>query len=126
VNRIRIYNRVAFARDLEAVVRDRWFRGLGTLEEFLEQFVDSTGTLEVGGTMKAPDLAKLSPAQLADYLKIVSMLIKRSDALSHRLNLLDFEFQEVLNGVPNEQEMVRHMVRAFGSDDAPAGASVPN
>ena len=76
--------------------------------------------------MKAPDLAKLSPAQLADYLKIVSMLIKRSDALSHRLNLLDFEFQEVLNGVPNEQEMVRHMVRAFGSDDAPAGASVPN
>ncbi len=116
VNRIRIYNRVAFAQALASVVRDRWFLGLGALEEFQEQFVDSTGTLEVGGVAKTPDLATLTPAQLAEYLKLVSALIKRADALTHRLNLLDFEFKAVLDGVPNEDELVRGMKRKFGSE----------
>jgi len=126
VNRIRIYNRVAFARELESAVRDRWFLGLAALEEFQEQFVDSTGTLEVGGVVKAPDLAKLTAVQLAEYLKLVSALIKRSDALAHRLNLLDFEFKEVLDGVLNEDELVRAMNREFGAGKTPAGPVAPN
>jgi len=121
VNRIRIYNRVAFARELESAVRDRWFLGLAALEEFQEQFVDSPGTLEVGGFVKAPDLGKLTAAQLAEYLKLVSALIKRNDALTHRLNLLDFEFKEVLGGVPDEEALVRAMVRQFGSQDLSPG-----
>jgi hypothetical protein len=126
VNRIRIYNRVAFARELESAVRDRWFLGLAALEEFQEQFVDSTGTLDVGGFVRAPDIAKLTAAQLAEYLKIVSALIKRSDALAHRLSLLDFEFKEVLDGVPSEEDLVRAMTREFGTDETPAVPSAPD
>jgi hypothetical protein len=126
VNQIRIYNRVAFARELQSAVRDRWFLGLAALEEFQEQFVDSTGTLEVGGSVRTPDLAKLTPAQLAEYLKVVSALIKRSDALAHRLGLLDFEFKEVLDGVPSEEDLVRAMNREFGSEETPAGPAAPN
>jgi hypothetical protein len=90
------------------------------------QFVDSTGTLEVGGFVRAPDLANLTPAQLAEYLKVVSALIKRSDALAHRLSLLDFEFKEVLDGVPSEEDLVRAMNREFGSEETLAGTAAPN
>jgi len=124
VNRIRIYNRVAFARELESAVRDRWLLGLAALEEFQEQFVDSTGTIEVGGFIKALDLSKLTTAQLAEYLRVVSALIKRNDALTHRLNLLDFEFKQVLGGVPDEEALVQAMIREFGPEETSDGPAV--
>lgn len=117
INRIRIYNRVVLARDLVLTIRDRWSLGLMVLEEFQEQFVDSTGTIEGGGVAKAPDLSKLTAAQLEEYLRVVSALIKRNDAFAHRLNILDIEFKLVLDGVPDEEALVRAMVREFGSEE---------
>ena len=59
----------------------------------------------------------MTAAQLAEYLRVVSALIKVNDALTHRLNLLDFEFKQVLDGVPDEEALVRAMVREFGSEE---------
>jgi hypothetical protein len=121
INRIRIYNRVVVARDLVLTIRDRWSLGFMALEEFQEQFVDSTGTIEGGGIAKAPDLSKLTAVQLGEYLQVVSALIKRNDALTHRLNILDFEFKQVLDGVADEEALVRAMIKEFGSEETSAG-----
>ena len=70
--RIRIYNRVAFQRELTATVREHWFDGLAALAAFNERYTDSAGNLEMGGVSTAPDLAKLSRAELVEYLSVVA------------------------------------------------------
>ena len=54
VERMRLYNRIAFARDLQATVRDHWFESLAARESFHEKFVDSAGALALGGAARAP------------------------------------------------------------------------
>jgi len=75
VERMRIFNRISFARDLQAMVRDHWFEGLAALESFHEKFVDSRGVLALGGSAAAPDLDVLSPADLSVYLGLVATAI---------------------------------------------------
>jgi hypothetical protein len=120
VNRIRLYTRVVLARDLVMTMRDRWFLGVMALEEFQEQFVDSTGTIESGGVSKPPDLSKLTAAQLEEYLKVVSALIKRNDAFTQRLIILDFEFKQILDGAPDEDALVRAMIKKFWAEEGAA------
>jgi len=57
--RIRIYNRVAFQRELFATVWEHWFEGLAALAAFNERYADSTGNLEMGEVSTAPDITKL-------------------------------------------------------------------
>ena len=119
VERMRIYNRVSFARDLQAAVRDHWFEGLAALESFHEKFVDSRDALAMGGTSVGPDLDRLSPADLNTYLGLVATAIKRGDTLSARIELFDFEVRTVLDGVRDEEELVAKMVKKSGAINAP-------
>ena len=105
-NRIRIYNRVALARELAWTVRDHWFEGLAALEAFHERFVDSTGNLSMGQVVIAPDLDSLSATNLTEYLTIVSALIKNTELLFARLNLVDKECRATLNGVRDEDDLL--------------------
>jgi hypothetical protein len=97
-NRIRIYNRVALARELAWTVRDHWFEGLSALEAFHERFVDSSGNLSMGQVVIAPDLVSLSAADLTENLTIVSALIKNTELLFARLYLVDKECRAILDG----------------------------
>lgn len=119
VERMRIYNRISFARDLQAVVRDHWFESLAALESFHERFVDSRDSLAMGGTSVGPDLNRLSPADLSTYLGLVATTIKRGDTLISRIELFDFEVRTVLDGVSDEEELVARMVKKYGSVDSP-------
>jgi hypothetical protein len=105
--RIRIYNRVAFQRELTAIAREHWFGGLATLAAFNERYTDSTGHPEMGGVSTAPDLAKLSRPELAEYLTIVATLIKETDLEAARLRLFDKECKAVLDGVRDEDALLR-------------------
>jgi hypothetical protein len=105
-NRIRIYNRVALARELAWTVRDHWFEGLSALEAFHERFVDSSGNLAMGQVAIAPDLDSLSAADLTDYLTIVSALIKNTELLFARLTLVDKECRAILDGVRDEDDLL--------------------
>ena len=118
VERMRIYNRISFARDLQATVRDHWYESLAALEGFQERFVDSRGALALGGPSTAPDLGLLSPVDLNAYLGLVATAIKRGDTLSARIDLFDFEVRAVLDGVRDEDELVARMVQRYGAVDS--------
>ena len=110
-NRIRIYNRVALAREFAGTVRDHWFEGLSALEAFHERFVDSSGNLSMGQVVIAPNLASLSSADLAEYLTIVSALIKNTELLFARVYLVDKECRAILNGVRDEDDLLDKISR---------------
>jgi len=123
-DRIRLYNRVAFQRELAAVARDQWLSGLADISAFQERYVDSPGSLALGEVVIAPQLEMLSAGELSEYLTIVSALIKKTDLLSARLHLFDLECRAILDGVRNEDELVRlitpKMVKDSGSAETPA------
>jgi hypothetical protein len=105
--RIRIFNRIALQRELIAAVREHWFDGLAALSQFDERYTDFTGSLELRGVATAPDLAKLSRAELTEYLSVVAALIKKTDLLADRLRLFDSECQALLDGVQDEDALIR-------------------
>jgi hypothetical protein len=105
-SRIRIYNRVALARELAWAVRDHWFERLSALDAFNERFVNSSGNLSMGQVVLAPDLVLLTAADLAEYLTIVSALIKNTELLFARLYLVDKECRAILDGVRDEDDLL--------------------
>lgn len=105
-DRIRIYNRVAFQRELTAAARDHWIDGLADISAFQERYIDSTGSLALGQVVIAPRLEMLSADELSEYLIIVASLIKKTDLLNARLHLFDLECRAILDGVRNEDELV--------------------
>jgi hypothetical protein len=121
--RIRIYNRVAFQRELMATVRDHWFDGLAALSAFNERYTDSTGSLETGAVSTAPDLKKLSRAELDEYLGVVAALIKKTDALVDRYGIFDRECQAILGGVRDEDALIKAVMpvrfRRLGDGPSP-------
>jgi hypothetical protein len=126
--RLRIYNRIAFQREIMSTVRERWFDSLGSIEAFQERFVDSPGSLEMDNIAVAPDIATLSPAELTEYRTIVASAIKLTDLFIARLHLFDMEIQAVLDGVRDEDEMLDKLRKkvvnnagAGSSSSAPAG-----
>jgi hypothetical protein len=124
IGRIRIYNRVAFQRELAATVRERWFDGLAVLAAFNERFTDSTGNLEMGGVTAAPDPTNLSRAELVEYLGIVAALIKKTDLLTDRLRLFDSECKAILAGAANEEALLRAVARDRAKNTG--SASIPS
>jgi hypothetical protein len=107
--RIRIYNRVAFQRELFATVWEHWFEGLAALAAFNERYTDSTGNLEMGEVSTAPDLTKLSRAELVEYLSVVAAVIKNTDRMVDRYQLFDRECRAILEGVRDEDGLIRAM-----------------
>src|SRR3984957_17314141 len=118
--RIRVYNRIAFQRELMATVRERWFDGLAALAAFNERYTDSAGNLEIGGVSTAPDLTKLSRAELVEYLSVIAALIKKTDLIVHRYRFFDLECQAILDGGQDEDALLRAIApgHAEQSNDA--------
>ncbi len=115
-SRIRLYNRIALGRDLALAARDRWYEAAVAMEAFQEQFVDSPGTLVMGQTATVPNLAALSGTELTEYLRLVSALIKQTDLVVVRLHIFDVECRALLNGVHDENDLVK-MIIQWASDD---------
>jgi hypothetical protein len=107
--RIRIYNRVAFQRELAAIDLEHWFEGLAALAAFNERYTDSTGNIEMGGVTTGPDITKLSRPELVEYLGVVATLIKKSDLMVDRYRLFDRECRAILAGVRDEDALIRAM-----------------
>jgi hypothetical protein len=125
IARIRIYNRVAYQRELAATVREHWFGGLGALAAFNERYTDSTGNLEMSSVSTAPDLVKLSRAELGEYLNIVATLIKSTDLLAARIRLFDIECRAILDGVKDEEALLRAIVAKQPGNSNSATAMPP-
>ena len=118
--RIRIFNRIALQRELIAAVREHWFDGLAALSEFDERYADFIGSIEIRGVATAPDLAKLSRVELTEYLNVVAALIKKTDLLADRSRLFDSECQAVLDGVQDEDALLRAIALRLPEDSSSA------
>jgi len=105
--RIRIYNRVAFQRELAATAREHRFGGLAALAAFNERYTDSIGNLEMGAVSPAPDLTKLARPELTEYIGIVAALIKQTDLETARIRLFDKESRAILDGVQDEETLLK-------------------
>ena len=110
--RLRLYSRISYARDLTGASRDRWYAGLTALASFRERYVDSTGSLGIGGIAKSPELGSLSAAELAEYARIVSASIKETDLVGARLKIFDIECRAILSGARNEFDLIERISRA--------------
>lgn len=110
-NRIRLYNRLAFARDLMLTERDRWNEQSSLLEAFQKRYVDSSGSAFLNGIVQAPDVTALSKPELAEYLQLAAALIERTDVLRGRLDLLDQEIRSLLLGETNESALLDDAVK---------------
>jgi hypothetical protein len=59
----------------------------------------------------APNLAVLSGAELTEYLTLVSAMVKKTDLVAARLHIFDVECRALLNGVRDENDLVKIIVR---------------
>lgn len=110
-NRIRLYNRLAFARDLMLTERDRWNEQSSLFEAFQKRYVDSPGSAFLNGIAEAPDVKALSKPELEEYLQLVAALIERTDVLRGRMDLLDLEIRTLLLGETNESALLDNAVK---------------
>jgi hypothetical protein len=104
--RIRIYNRIAFALQLAARVRDGHLDTLQAITAFHERYTDSTGNLQLRSVAPGPDLGALSPAELDRYLDLIAAAIKYVDLFSARLRLFDAEALAILHGATEESQLL--------------------
>jgi len=111
-DRLRLYSRISYARDLTAASRDRWYVGLTALAAFRERYVDSAGSLGIGEVANDPEFVKLSATDLGEYLRLVSESIKETDLVGARLKIFDIECQAILGGARNEFDLIDKISRA--------------
>ena len=65
----------------------------------------------MGQVVLAPDLASLTAADLSEYLTIVTALIKNTELLFTRVDLVDKECRAILNGVRDEDDLLDKISR---------------
>jgi hypothetical protein len=111
VERIRIYNRLYFQRQLLITVLQNWQLAITALAEFSERFKDFTESADLGAPLVLPELDTLRPADLEEYIRLVATLIKRTDLASTRVAFFDAECQAVLDGVKDEATLMQRTLQ---------------
>lgn len=112
--RLRIFNRVAFALELLANERRDLYAAMDRLAAFHIRYVDSRGSIQAGESVPGPDLDRLTLTELQEYRAIVSTLAKSYDVTIERIRLFDFEATEVLAGTASEKAMIGRMREVWG------------
>lgn len=107
--RIRIYNRLAFQREILMVSRERWVDAIAALSIFNERYEDSPGLPLMGSISTAPDIDKLSHEDLVEYRNVLTALIKQNDIFIVRIRVFDAACQAVLSGAKTEQGLIDAM-----------------
>jgi hypothetical protein len=112
--RLRIFNRIAFALELLANARRDLYAAMDRLAAFHIRYIDSRGSIQAGESVPGPALDRLTLAELQEYRAIVSTLAKAYDVTIERIRLFDFEVTEILAGIPSEKAMIARMREVWG------------
>jgi hypothetical protein len=112
--RLRIFNRIAFALELLANARRDLYAAMDRLGAFHIRYVDSRGSIQAGERVPGPDLDRLTAAELQEYRATVSTLAKGYDVMIERLRLFDFEATEILAGTPSEKALIGRLREVWG------------
>ena len=101
--RIRLYNRVAFQREMLKTVYANWFEDLAAIGAFKRRFDYSANNS--GPSVVQVDVGVLSPAELAEYQSLIGRLINRIEWMDMRLRVFGAQCRAILEGVRDENEM---------------------
>jgi hypothetical protein len=101
--RIRLYNRVAFQRDMLKTVYANWFEDLAAIGAFWRRFDFSASNR--GPSVLQADIGVLSPAELTEYQALIGRLIIRIEWMDMRLRVFGAQCRAILDGVRDESEM---------------------
>ncbi len=113
-DRLRIFNRIAFALDLLANARRDLYGDMDRLGAFNIRYVDSRGSIQAGESVPGPDIDRLPLADLQEYRATVATLAKAYDVVIERIRLFDFEANEFLAGVPSENALIERLREVWG------------
>jgi hypothetical protein len=115
--RIRLYNRVAFQRDMLKTVYANWFEDLAAIGAFRRRFDFSPSNNGPSGVQVGID--ELSPTELAEYQALIGRLINRIEWMDMRLRVFGAQCRAILDGVRTENEMfLRANPSTVGSIDS--------
>ncbi len=110
--RIRLFNRLSFARQLMLVARDHFFSETVRLESFQRRFVDAHGFMAMNAVTTAVDVTRLSKPELVEYRERIADLIAATEQLRSRIDLFDLEVRSLLNGASSESQLLDEALKA--------------
>jgi len=118
--RIRLYNRIAFQREMLKTVYANWFEDLAAIGAFRRRFDYSVSDSGPSGVQV--DIGVLSPVELTEYQALLGRLINRIEWMDMRLRVFGAQCRAILDGVRDERELfIRANPSTVGSlDDSPA------
>jgi hypothetical protein len=109
-NEITLYNAVVLQHTLLFSAIEDFQHSAFAVESFEERFVDSPGAFDMGYPAPPPDLAAMSPAELAEYDALLAGYIKAIDRLLVRVHFFDRVTRGILDGATDRDDLTR---RAF-------------
>jgi hypothetical protein len=101
--RIRLYNRVAFQREMLKTVYANWFEDLAAIGAFRRRFEFSNS--KSGPSEVRVDIRALSLPELTEYQALIGRLINRIEWMDMRLRVFGAQCRAILDGVRDENEM---------------------
>lgn len=97
LNKVRLYDRIAFQQDLMLRSFYQFYNALSDLRTFADRF--SHKDEYISGKLVQPDIAQLSPAQLVEYQVLLAHLIQHNRQYANQLAGLKLSYQLMLDGV---------------------------
>jgi hypothetical protein len=116
---IRLYNRIAFQREILKSLYASWFEDLAAIDAFRRRYdfsANNSGNVQM-------DIGAFSSSELTEYQVLLGRLISRIDWLDLRLRMFGAQCQAILDGVRDEREMFLRAkpasVRSGGNSSVP-------
>jgi len=127
--RIGLFNRVAFQREVLQSILNRFMDSIETMDAFRKRYDYSQGSRALGLPVPTTDISSLNSGELVEYRSLVAATINATDEVMGRLSLMDVVVRVLLDGARNEGDL---MARVDGelragreANDRPARADQP-
>ena len=110
LNRVRLYDRIEFQQSLMLNSFQHFYDTLSELRAFADRF--ALKDEYVTGKLTQPDIAKLSPAQLAEYQVLLAKMIQFNRQYATQLASLKLSYQLMLGGADDVDILLNARPRA--------------
>ena len=107
VERIGLYNRIAYQHRLLSEAMDNYRHSIRDLRSFRKRFDAASATDNLILTALPPDIAALSDSELIEYRTLIADAIENVDQTSLRIQRQENQYKAVLAGARNEMDLVR-------------------
>lgn len=118
VERIQMYNRIAYQHQLMSEALDNYRRSMKELRAFRKRFNTKWASDNVLMGALPPDLEALSATELVNYRDLVADAIEASDMMVVRTRRFEVQTKAMLQGARTEMDLVRAATTDFDVPEA--------